>query len=334
MASARRPITREIVDGSPIYRLRGRRITRVREIERLNALAIPPAWVDVEIARSPSAKVLARGLDAAGRVQAIYHPAFRRKQDRAKFTRLIRFADQLPALRAQVDRDLRKRSLSRERVVACILRIIDEEYFRVGNAAYARRHRSYGATTLRTSHATATSTSVTFDFVGKGGKRHTRTIRDRRVATLIARLEELPGAELFRFLDQEEPGGEPIVRNVDSRHVNAYVKRVMGEEFTAKDFRTWGGTMLATSRLLEVDPVEFKTPTSTARAVRGVVAAVAERLGNTPAVTRSSYIDPRVLAAAEDPALLARLRRSRARLRDRRHWSADEQCTVRLLRGT
>lgn len=334
MASARRPITREIIDGSPIYRLRGRRITRVREIERLNALAIPPAWVDVEIARSPSAKVLARGLDAAGRVQAIYHPAFRRKQDRAKFTRLIRFADRLPALRAQVDRDLRKRSLSRERVVACILRIIDEEYFRVGNAAYARRHRSYGATTLRTSHATATSTSVTFDFVGKGGKRHTRTIRDRRVATLIARLEELPGAELFRFLDQEEPGGESIVRNVDSRHVNAYVKRVMGEEFTAKDFRTWGGTMLATSRLLEVDPVELETPSSTARAVRGVVAAVAERLGNTPAVTRSSYIDPRVLAATEDPALLARLRRSRSRLRDRRHWSAEEQCTVRLLRGT
>lgn len=327
-----------IEDGTAVYRLRGRRIRRTQEIERLNALAIPPAWVDVEIARSPRARLLARGVDAAGRVQSIYHPAFRRKQDRAKFDRVLRFAAVLPRLRTQIDRDLRRRSLNRDRVVACVLTIIDEEYFRIGNPEYARQHRSYGVTTLRRTHVRAGSRSVDFDFVGKSGKRHTRRIRDPRLARLIARLAELPGPEIFRYLDESTPGNQKhpgsrrgTVRSVESRHVNAYVKRVAGEEFSAKDFRTWGGTMLAASALVAADPATLATESARAAALRGIVQEVAERLGNTAAVTRSSYIDPRVFAAADDRELLDRVRRARRRMRPRKYFTVDEQTTVALL---
>lgn len=334
-------ITREFESGSAVYRLNGRRIRRAQEIERLNALAVPPAWTDVEIARSPRARILARGLDAAGRVQAIYHPAFRRKQDRAKFDRVLRFAAVLPALRDQIDRDLRRRSLNRERVVACVLKIVDEEYFRIGNPEYARRHRSYGVTTLRRTHVRTGSTSVVFDFIGKSGKRHTRRVTDPRIARLMTRLAELPGPEIFRYLEDDDSGppgssggdGQATVRSVESRHVNAYVKRHAGEEFSVKDFRTWGGTLMAASALVAVDPAELVTPTSRAAVQRRIVQEVAERLGNTPAVTRGSYIDPRVFAAAEDPPALDRVRRARSRMRPRKHFSVDEQTAVALLSG-
>lgn len=325
----RPPITREVAGDSFVYRAGGRRITRAREIERIERLAIPPAWTDVEIARSPSAKVLARGVDAAGRVQAIYHPAFRRRRDREKFERLIRFGEALPALRARVDRDLRRRRLGRDRVVACAIRLIDGQFLRVGNAEYARRYRSYGVTTLRRSHVEATERAVTLDFRAKSGQRQRRRVEDPRVARVVSRLLELPGAEVFRFFDEDG-----IVRDVSSRHVNAYVKRAMGEEFSAKDFRTWGGTLLAATGLLALDEEEFGTPRRAAAAVRRVVRETADRLGNTPAVARASYIDPRVLAAAEDPALLAPLRRARSRMRPRKHLGVDEQCVLALLAET
>lgn len=319
-----------------MYRIAGRKIVRAREIARLDALAIPPAWTHVEIAQSPRARLLARGTDAAGRVQAIYHPAYRRKQDRAKFDRVLRFARALPGMRAQVDRDLRSRSLNRDRVVACVIRIIDDEYFRVGNAEYAKRYRSYGVTTLRRKHVRADTAGVTFDFIGKSGKRHTRRVRDPRIARLITRLAELPGPEVFRYLDTDAPEpsagtAEGTVRSVESRHVNAYVKRTAGEEFSVKDFRTWGGTLLAATALVAADPAELEGRRSREALLRRIVQQVAERLGNTPAVTRSSYIDPRVLAAAEDPAALDRVRRARSRMRPRKHFSVDEQCAVALL---
>ncbi len=328
-ARRRLPITRELADGSFVYRLNGRRITRQREIERIDALAIPPAWTDVEIARSPSAKVLARGVDAAGRTQAIYHPSFRRRRDREKFDRVLRFAERLPRLRARVDRDLRRRTLGRDRVVACVIRLIDQEFFRVGNPEYARRYRSYGVTTLRQKHVRASAAAVTFDFIGKSGKRHLRRVRDPRVARIIARLAEMPGQDIFRFFDEDG-----IVRNVESRHVNDYVKRHAGEEFTAKDFRTWGGTLLAASALLALDPEELSTPSRSAAAMRRIVREVAERLGNTPAVTKSSYIDPRVFDAAEDRERLERVRSARARMRPRRYFSVEEQSALALLRSS
>jgi len=326
----RLPIVREPAEEGFVYRYRsnGRRLAREDEIRRIESLAIPPAWADVEIARSPRAKVLARGVDAAGRRQAIYHPSFRRRREREKFERLVRFGEALPRLRARVDRDLRRHRLSRDRVVAGAIRLIDLQFFRVGNSEYARRYQSYGVTTLREEHVEASEHAVTLDFVGKHGKRQRSRVADARLARLVSRLRELPGPELFRFFDEDG-----IVHELRSRHVNAYVKRGMGEEFSAKDFRTWGGTLLAATRLLEAEARgELADPKSAAASVRRVVREVAEQLGNTPEVTRSAYIDPRVLDAAERPELLAELRDARARMRPRRHFSVDEQCTLALLR--
>ncbi|MBL5973090.1 MAG: DNA topoisomerase IB [Candidatus Leucobacter sulfamidivorax] len=325
-AGARRrlPIARELVDGVFVYRRNGRRIARRAEIARLDALAIPPAWTEVEIARSPRAKVLARGVDAAGRVQTIYHPAFRRRQDRRKFDRLERFARALPRLRARVDRDLRRRSLSRERVTACAVRLIDQQLFRVGSPEYAERYRSFGVTTLREEHVSVSTSSVTFDFAGKSGRRQRRRVSDARVARLVVRLSELPGPEVFRFFDEDE-----VVHRLRSRHVNAYVKRHMGEEFTAKDFRTWGGTVAVAAALLELAPETLADPRARAASVREAIAGAAERLGNTPAVARSSYVDPRVLAAAERPETIERARRRRRS--PRRGLTAEEQGALALL---
>ncbi len=320
-------ITRELVDGEFVYRDRGRKIVRRSELERIEALAIPPAWSEVEISRSPSAKVLARGIDAAGRVQAVYHPSFRKRQDRRKYERLERFGRALPRLRAQVDRDLRRRRLGRDRVTACAVRLIDLQLFRVGNARYAEAHRSYGVTTLRREHIELSGEAAIFDFEGKSGKRHRRRVRDARVARLLSRLHDgLPGPELFAYLDDAD-----AVRPLRSDDVNAYLKRHMGKGFTAKDFRTWGATVLVASALLDLEAGELASQKQRAVAVRDAVRTAAEMLGNTPAVTRSSYVDPRVLGAAEHPRVLARVRGSRARMRGRRHLGVDEQATLALL---
>ena len=320
----RLPITRETAGDGYVYRLNGRRIARRSEIARLDALAIPPAWTGVEIARSPRAKVLARGVDAAGREQLVYHPAFRRRQDRRKFDRLARFGRALPALRARVDRDLRRRRLSRDRVTACAVRLIDQQLFRVGSAEYAERYRSFGVTTLREEHLSVSTRAVTFDFAGKSGRRQRRRVRDERVARLVVRLTEIPGPEVFRFFDEDG-----VVHRLRSRHVNAYVKRHMGEEFTAKDFRTWGGTVAVAAALLKLEPAVLGDARARAAAVREAIAAAAERLGNTPAVAKSSYVDPRVLAAAERPETIQRARRRRRPAR--RGLTAEEQGALALL---
>lgn len=325
-----RAILREPTADGFVYRYRsnGRRVTRAKELQRIESLAIPPAWSSVEIARSPGAKVLARGVDAAGRVQAIYHPSFLKRREREKFARLLRFGEALPRLRAGVDRDLRRHRLSRDRVVAGAIRLIDLQFFRVGNPEYARRYRSYGVTTLRREHVELSGHAVTLDFAGKHGKRQRRRVADERIARLLARLAELPGDEVFRFFDEDG-----VVHDLRSRHVNEYVKRRMGEEFSAKDFRTWGGTLRAITLLQQAWAAgELETPRAAAATVPRVVREVAETLGNTPAVTRSAYIDPRVLHAAERPELWRRLAPARARLRPRRHLSVEEQFALLLLR--
>lgn len=318
------PITRERVDGEIVYRDGRRRIKNKRELARIEALAVPPAWTDVEIARTSSAKVLARGVDDAGRVQAIYSPAYRRRQEKEKFARILLFAQRLPVLRAQVEKDLRRRRLSETKVVACVVKLIDQEFFRVGNAEYARRHAHYGVTTLRRKHTDVSGTKVTFDYIGKSGKRHVKTVRDPQLVRIIAQLEEVPGHEIFRFFDEDG-----ILHDLDSKHVNAYVKRHMGEDFSAKDFRTWGGTLLATSALLALETDE---DTEDAAVVKEVVAQVADRLGNTPAVTKDSYIDPRVFRAFEDGATIPRVRRAMSRMRPRTYLTVEEQCVLKVLR--
>lgn len=329
MARRKLSITRAVESGSFVYRDRGRKITSRQELARIDALAIPPAWTDVEIAKSPRSKVLARGIDAAGRAQALYHPSFRRQQEKAKFERILRFAERLPALRRRVDQDLRRRGLTRDRVVALVIKLMDDEFFRVGNVQYAKAGH-YGITTLRRKHVTVKGSAVDFDFVGKSGKRHRRRIRDARTARLIGSLQDLPGHELFKFFDDD---GEK--RTVDSRHVNAYVKRHMGREFSAKDFRTWGGTLLAVSSLLsdEFSGTHDREGVEDAAVLREVVQRVAARLGNTPEVTKASYIDPRVFEAAQDGTTVPALREAMKRMRPRRYLSVEEQCVLRMISG-
>ena len=302
------------------------RITETSEIERMNALVIPPGWKDVQISKAKSAKVQARGYDAAGRQQSIYHPTFRLRQEKLKFDRILRFAEHLPTLRRQVERDLKRKRLDKQKVVACIVRLIDEAYFRVGSERYAKEHQTYGVTTLRSKHVDVHTTTVTFDFIGKSGKKHVKTISNPQLALIIKQLDELPGYEVFRYQDSEGK-----MHDLHAADVNEYIKTHMGEEFTAKDFRTWGGTLLATTSVLQDELDTSATKTARKKAVTAIVKRVAKRLGNTPAVARSSYIDPRVITAFEGGVVLPELRSRIANMRPKKYMSVDEQCVLQLL---
>ncbi len=303
------------------------RITNAEEIERIDKLAIPPAWKNVEIAASKSAKVQAKGYDKSGRLQSIYHPDFRLKQEKLKFDRILRFADALPKLRKQIENDLARKQLSKEKVLACIVHLIDEAYFRVGNERYAAEHQTYGITTLRSKHTTIKGTTVTFDFVGKSGKKHHKKIKDAKLARIIKRLDELPGHEIFRY--QDEAGA---MHDLHAHDVNHYIKAHMGEEFTAKDFRTWGGTLLATAAIIEDQLEDGASQTARKKALTTIVKRVAKKLGNTPAIARGSYIDPRVIAAYEDGVSIPKLRSAITTMRPRKYLSVEEQCVLQLLK--
>lgn len=290
----------------------------------IDSLAIPPAWDAVTISGSPNAKVLATGQDAAGRSQSIYNPKFRARQEKLKFDRILRFADALPRLRRQVASDLARKRLVKEKVLACVIKLIDEAYFRVGNEKYAKENQSYGITTLRSKHTDVHGNTVTFDFIGKSGKQHIKSITDKQVARIVKQLDELPGYEIFRYIDTDGK-----LHDVDSGDVNEYIKANMGEEFSAKDFRTWGGTLLATSELLACE--RFRHRADRQRQVVEVVRNVAERLGNTPAVARGSYIDPRVLEAYTESTRLEKVKVAMEKMRPKKYMSRDEQAVLRLL---
>lgn len=298
-------------------------VTDTSEVTRIRKLAIPPAWSDVKIASDTSAKILASGIDDAGRRQAIYHPDFRTAQDEAKFKRILLFGQQLPKLRRQVGQDLARRRLGKEKVLACIVKLMDEAYFRVGNQQYAKQHQHYGLTTLRSKHANTTTTSVTFDFIGKSGQRHHKVISDRQIARIIKQLDELPGYEIFKYIDD---AGQ--FHTIDSQDVNDYIKQYMGEAYSAKDFRTWGGTLLAAAELAAAEAAD--TAQQRQKITAACVKKVAQRLGNTPAVTRSSYIDPRIMRAYESNALVT-LQHAVQKMRPRKFLKPEEQLVLKLL---
>ena len=302
-------------------------ITDRAVLAHIETLAIPPAWQHVEIAKAKSARIQAHGYDAAGRKQYIYHPVYRQKQEKLKFDRTLRFAESLPRLRRQVDKDLRHQRLDKDKVLAFIVRLIDEAYFRVGNDRYTREHQTYGITTLQSKHVDITTTVVTFDFIGKSGKEQIKRIVDPQLARILKQLDELPGREIFRYTDRD--GG---IHDLNATDVNNYIKRHMGEEFTAKDFRTWGGTLLATSTMLHDKQEPPTSATARKKAVAAVVKQVAARLGNTPAVARASYIHPTVLAAYEDRETIVKLRAAMLRIKPKRYRSIDEESALWLLK--
>jgi DNA topoisomerase I len=269
----------------------GARLTDRAALDRIRALAVPPAWTDAWICPSPRGHIQATGRDARGRKQYRYHALWRQVRDEAKYERSIAFGEALPRLRRRVERDLRSRGLERRKVVAAVVRLLDTTLMRVGNEEYARQNRSYGLTTLRDQHGRVRGSELRFSFKGKAGKRHEVSLRDRRLARIVRHCQELPGQRLFQYRDDE---GNP--QPIDSDDVNDYLRDALGDGFSARDFRTWAGTVLAYRCLRVADAGADK------RRLSNAVTQVARWLGNTPAVCRSAYIHPAVLGAAIEAA--------------------------------
>jgi DNA topoisomerase-1 len=292
-------IRREKVRGGFRYRdARGKLVRDRATLARVRALVIPPAWKRVWICPSPAGHIQATGWDARGRKQYRYHPAFRARKEGEKFGRLLAFGRVLPRLRARVAADLARPGLPREKVLAAVVRLLDRAHIRVGNAEYVRANKSFGLSTLQDRHVSFPARGVRLQFRGKSGVLHDRTITDRQLAAVVRRCRDVPGQHLFQYLDAH---GQP--RQIDSTDVNAYLREATGGEFTAKDFRTWAGTVAAATRLAgEEVPESVKAGE---RVVAKVICEVASLLGNTAAVCRKSYVHPRVVEAFAEGALPA-----------------------------
>ena len=316
----------------------GRPVRDPETLDRIKALAIPPAWTDVWICTDANGHLQATGRDARGRRQYRYHRKFRARRDRGKFARLVRFGDRLPRIRRRVRSDLARQGLPREKVLAAVVALLETTRFRVGNAEYARLNRSFGISTLRTRHATVSGSTVRFRFRGKGGRTEEGELVDRRLATIVRRCQDLPGQELFQYLDE---GGE--TRPISSEDVNEYLREAAGsDEFSAKDFRTWTATVLAHRALREAldgrdggDVGGAMTSGLPKRIVAEALRQTAEALGDTVTVTKSSYVHPAVL---EPPAVPDSLIAAPGRPRRRRESAApsrrDELAVLAILRST
>jgi DNA topoisomerase I len=275
----------------------GRLIKDRAELARIKRLAIPPAWTDVWICPERKGHLQATGRDARGRKQYRYHPDWRTVRDAAKYDRMLAFARALSRIRARVAEDQARRGLPREKVLATVVRLLEATLIRVGNQEYARENRSYGLTTMRDRHVDFAGAELIFEYRGKGGRRHRISLRDRRLARIVRSCQELPGQHLFQYLDDDGQRQE-----VDSADVNAYLQEITGEPFTAKDFRTWAGTVLASLALSEFE--SFDSQAAAKRNVMRAIEQVAAQLGNTAAVCRKSYIHPEVVECYLDGSLL------------------------------
>jgi DNA topoisomerase I len=270
-------------------------------LARIKSLVIPPAWEDVWICPLPLGHIQATGRDEKGRKQYRYHPRWRKVRDGTKYSRMMAFGRALPKIREQADRDMALPGLPRRKVLAAVVRLLEGSLIRVGNDEYAKSNHSFGLTTMRDKHVALEGATIQFAFRGKSGVHHEVDIHDRRLARIVARCQELPGQELFQYLDEDGK-----TQDVASADVNEYLREITGSEFTAKDFRTWAGTILAALALQE-----FETFDSQAQAKKNVVRAierVAERLGNTPTVCRKCYVHPAVLEAYLDGSMIDSLR--------------------------
>jgi DNA topoisomerase-1 len=305
----------------------GKRLTDDRRIAWIVRLAIPPAWTDVWICPLRNGHMQATGRDARGRKQYRYHPRWREVRDAAKYEQLIEFARALPRIRRRADRDLRRHGMPREKVLALVLRLLEETLIRVGNEEYARENRSFGLSTLRDRHVTVFGDHLRFRFTGKGGKDHEIGIRDRRLATLVRRCQEIPGQMLFQYRD-----GDGQRQDLTSGDVNDYLREISGGDFSAKDFRTWAGTVAASLALTEFTAID-----SAARRKKAVVRAierVARQLGNTPAVCRACYVHPDVVEAYLDGTLVDALsRRARGAGRGAHALRREEAAVLGLLQA-
>jgi DNA topoisomerase-1 len=284
----------------------GRTIRDQTTLDRIRALAIPPAWEDVWICPSPQGHIQATARDAKGRKQYRYHTRWREVRDETKYSRMLEFAHALPKIRRRVKADLKLPEIPREKILATIVRLLETTFIRVGNEEYARTNKSFGLTTMRTRHVDVSGSTLKFQFRGKSGKHHSITLTDPRIAKIIKRCQDLPGQELFQYLDE---AGE--TQTINSADVNGYLREIAEEDFTAKDFRTWAGTILAACAL-----VAFEESDSETQAKKNIVAAiqeVADHLGNTPAVCRKCYVHPAILEAYMEGELPESLKQKNGR---------------------
>ncbi|HVZ43146.1 MAG TPA: DNA topoisomerase IB [Ramlibacter sp.] len=268
----------------------GREVRDAATLERIRKLAIPPAWTDVWICANANGHLQATGRDARGRKQYRYHPHFREVRDSTKYERMLEFARSLPAIRATIESHMALRGLPREKVLATVVNLLETTLIRIGNDDYARSNKSYGLTTLRNPHVKVQGARLRFRFTGKSGRVWQLQVRDRRITRIVKACQELPGQELFQYLDEE---GE--LRRVTSADVNAYLREITGRDVTAKDFRTWAGTVMAALALVEIE--RGQTQKAQKLAIKSAVERVAERLGNTPTICRKCYIHPEVIDA-------------------------------------
>jgi DNA topoisomerase I len=281
-------LRRRMGDGFQYRGVNGKRISDRRILERIRKLAIPPAYEDVWICPVPNGHIQATGRDAKGRKQYRYHEKFREMRDSTKYEHMLQFAAVLPAIRAQIDRDMGLRKLCREKILATIVHLLESTMIRVGNEDYAKQNKSYGLTTLTNRHAVVEGAEVKFSFKGKSGKQWRLRVKDRRVAKVVRQSQDLPGQHLFQYLDEL---GE--LHDVSSGDVNTYLKEISGSNITAKDFRTWTGTVLAAMALSEFE--HFDSQAAAKRNIRSAIERVAARLGNTVTICRKCYIHPEVL---------------------------------------
>ena len=288
-------------DGGKFFDASGAPVTDESTLARIKALVIPPAWTDVWICPQANGHLQATGRDAKGRKQYRYHAKWRTVRDDVKYERMLNFGKALPAIRAEVDRALKLPGLPREKVLATIVYLLEATMMRIGNEEYARTNKSFGLTTLRDRHVKVEGSDIAFHFRGKSGVFHDIELHDRRLAKIIARTRELPGQELFQYLDAD---GER--HSVDSSDVNDYLRQITGEEYTAKDFRTWSGTVLAALALQEFE--KFDSETQAKKNIVRAIESVASRLGNTPTICRKCYVHPAVLEAYLDGSVLEALR--------------------------
>jgi DNA topoisomerase I len=309
------------------FRYRAPDGTAVRDLatrRRIRALVIPPAWTEVWICPSPHGHIQAVGRDARGRKQYRYHPRWRETRDATKYGRLCLFAERLPAIRRRVAADLARPGLPREKVLATVVRLLETSLIRVGNAEYAATNGSYGLTTLRNRHVRVEGASLRFEFRGKAGKKHVVDVADRRLARIVRQCQDLPGHELFQYVN-----GDGQRHTITSGDVNAYLREIAGVEFTAKDFRTWAATVLA-ARALRDEPVGSRS--AAARRVTEAIRTVATRLGNTATVCRQCYVHPGVIEAYLGGALARPARPSDSRP-PARGLDVDERAVLPLLRA-
>jgi DNA topoisomerase I len=294
-------------------------------LARIRKLAIPPAWTDVWICPSPKGHLQATGRDAKGRKQYRYHARWREVRDETKYDRMIAFGESLPKIRARTDRDLALPGLPREKVLATVVQLLEKTLIRVGNDEYARQNKSFGLTTMRDRHVAVNGSTVRFEFRGKSGKAHAIDVRNRKLAAIVKRCRDLPGYELFQYID--ENGDRQVI---DSSDVNQYLREITGEDFTAKDFRTWSGTVLAARALREL-PSE--TATEAKKNLVQAIEAVAGLLGNTKSVCRKCYIHPAIIDSYLDRSLLETLeQRADAALDDPGDLQPDELAVLKFLR--